>query len=817
MQQPKDDMSQHRAMNSGMHLGSSFMNQQPSLQQQLQQFQMQQMMIQQQQQQAQQPSQTGYNPQQSPSASGFSLFAPSSPAVMNELAHMLSSTQGSPSQGQSGAFQFGGGGNSANSSINQPSQFMVGTAVPFSMNFQQSVPSTPTTHTPLTSAPINPSVGGNSGINALLGMINMPGVMSSIPSSGGNMSGTLNLGDISAMLPGGLGNLMNMANLGNMMGGGGMSANLQNPNGMGLPMGLGSGSMNPNVLSGVNGMPMMTPSNISGMGSGANFPGGVMGNLNLGGIGRSGLQMEGGSGNTGTPAVSNLGNMNSASTDSAARSVQSTSMNQLGGIKNFFGNDPASILAFLGTLQTQNDGAHPERDLAGPPRKVVRLPEMQDITRQANTTNQLGASDPSLANTANSIPPQLLQQLHSPTNSDITTPTFPESPPELDTTWNGLPDLPGAPAALGLNSPDLVNAFQRGTPMHNAALAPVLQQAQALNLTMGMVMPSGSSPLQQSGAPLVTSEMPLNDEQLQQIYHEVEPKLHSGNNCVLHLSTTKISRDKCFQVHLIMAADYRAQYDLTDEKLFEMCVRNMKSCKDGTNEVVHCSSCSSTSGKLITIKASSKKVFEAARMPNGYLCCTMDSCKSHCSSSSEHLQCNVQLVLELPGNEIARSPPFSLEKGRSIRNGSPVVSIPPNSQQVGPAQSTLPQLQSLQHLQALSNQSSLAIGFPSPDKVLQIDLKVMVRVSSTKLTTNQASDFSTHWLTYLNNLPGYCDFTYKLLPGLGTTFTTFNSAAAANEGTQLADKYVKNEKKNLWDMDLTLEGWLVCLCVCSCW
>lgn len=74
-------------------------------------------------------------------------------------------------------------------------------------------------------------------------------------------------------------------------------------------------------------------------------------------------------------------------------------------------------------------------------------------------------------------------------------------------------------------------------------------------------------------------------------------------------------------------------------------------------------------------------------------------------------------------------------------------------------------------------QMQLPLNFTSPEKPIYLgkifvidivnvsDLKVIVRVSSSTLSTQQAAEFAAHWLGYLNQLPGFADFTYKLLPG----------------------------------------------------
>ncbi|KAH3764957.1 hypothetical protein Pelo_3177 [Pelomyxa schiedti] len=139
----------------------------------------------------------------------------------------------------------------------------------------------------------------------------------------------------------------------------------------------------------------------------------------------------------------------------------------------------------------------------------------------------------------------------------------------------------------------------------------------------------------------------------------------------LSLSTYKIFKHQKFSLILKIHVESKRQMNLSTDDIL-LAALNAKCYKEGTGEELEsCKQCSPTK-KILSIGIRGQAPFQSTTLPNGMEHFVFDDCMSSCSSSRDHLQTALYLVVELSPGSLVRSPPFVLQaRARQSRPTAP--------------------------------------------------------------------------------------------------------------------------------------------------
>ena len=100
-----------------------------------------------------------------------------------------------------------------------------------------------------------------------------------------------------------------------------------------------------------------------------------------------------------------------------------------------------------------------------------------------------------------------------------------------------------------------------------------------------------------------------------------------------------------------------------------------------------------------------------------------------------------------------------------------------------------------------------------------LDVKVKVTLMSSLLPAADIERTVQHFKTYLQQVPGFIQFKYSILPGFFVGFTFFDTVEHHNAAAVLFKNYLQNTNgvTNLYNEDLVACGAVVVLAACTSW
>eukprot|EP00727_Mastigamoeba_balamuthi_P001176 m51a1_g11055 hypothetical protein (310) ;mRNA; f:514509-515740 len=193
-----------------------------------------------------------------------------------------------------------------------------------------------------------------------------------------------------------------------------------------------------------------------------------------------------------------------------------------------------------------------------------------------------------------------------------------------------------------------------------------------------------------------------------------------------------------------------------------------------------------------------------------------ENCRSHCSSSRDHLHSRVVLVISdlagLPYPVI--SPPISLHAREKHKLASPgtvttaAVSSPSRARATDQAVVPLASAERMVPLMLLSptmDARSLMGGMPA---------MVVVRVFKTVCGPSQMNVLISDFLPFISALPGFVDFRCRMVPGFVVSFSYFQNQDTAERSSQVVSTYTAGHT-NLLKTNLNANGMAILVCQCT--
>ena len=100
-----------------------------------------------------------------------------------------------------------------------------------------------------------------------------------------------------------------------------------------------------------------------------------------------------------------------------------------------------------------------------------------------------------------------------------------------------------------------------------------------------------------------------------------------------------------------------------------------------------------------------------------------------------------------------------------------------------------------------------------------LDVKVKVTLMSSMLPAADIERSVQHFKTYLQQLPGFVQFKYSILPGFFVAFTFFDTEEHHNAASVLLKNYLQNTNgvTNIFNENLVSSGAVVVLAACTSW
>ena len=337
----------------------------------------------------------------------------------------------------------------------------------------------------------------------------------------------------------------------------------------------------------------------------------------------------------------------------------------------------------------------------------------------------------------------------------------------------------------------------------------------------------------------------------------------------LTVSTQKIFKFRTFSVFLELNSAYVRKQRLTPEDILKAGL-SAKCCKENAPGIdIFCCQVCNPKKRVIDLSVSNQQVFGPRKTDYGTEIYTFDTCKTNCSSSRDHHKSNICVVIDsLPGAGTIISPPLVLqarEKQQSLSKSKGFAVSRDHT--LASAAPVLPALSANSHPQALPSSSSSSYGpaaLPSivsepassapsfsqflPRTTLSsttttttpsaqsaaawapvfsaavaqssaLDVKVKVTLMSSMLPAADIERSVQHFKTYLQQLPGFVQFKYSILPGFFVAFTFFDTEEHHNAASVLLKNYLQNTNgvTNIFNENLVSSGAVVVLAACTSW